>query len=190
MLWNWNHKFFGTKLRGVYLAVRILFLPKLAIGWPSSSLASSGNSMLKKILRLTTSELSLLPSSDAGSPWCSSGVCGLCPMEFPPESLFFSFRGGPLCRRSIMEWRFLRPRCAETLCVAHLIRFIGADTLPSLWCGGIAIVVLRTVESNTQQHSTRWLQRPTRRRNLVDEKRSFSSGKSSGNWKVISVADA
>lgn len=26
MLWNWNHKFFGMKDKGVYLAVRILFL--------------------------------------------------------------------------------------------------------------------------------------------------------------------
>jgi len=24
-LWNWNHKFLGTKESGVYLAVRILF---------------------------------------------------------------------------------------------------------------------------------------------------------------------
>jgi heme A synthase len=25
-LWNWNHRFLGMKLRGVYLAVLILFL--------------------------------------------------------------------------------------------------------------------------------------------------------------------
>ena len=70
ILWNWNHKFLGTKLKGVYLAVRILFLPKLASGCPSASLASSGNGILKKILRLVSvkSPLASGPSASSGMP--------------------------------------------------------------------------------------------------------------------------
>lgn len=47
-----------------------------------------------------------------------------------------------------MEWRLLRPLCAETLCVAHLIRLLGVETLPSLWSGVIAILVPRALERN------------------------------------------
>lgn len=46
MLWNWNHRFFGTNERGVYFAVRILFRGYSLMGWPSSSM-SSGSGRLK-----------------------------------------------------------------------------------------------------------------------------------------------
>ena len=47
ILWNWNHRFFGKKLNGVYFAVRILFRANCVIGFPSSSLTSSGSGTLK-----------------------------------------------------------------------------------------------------------------------------------------------
>ncbi len=140
MLWNWNHRFFGRKLRGVYFEVRILFLPKFAIGCPSSSFASSGNGILKKILRRTSWETSTLPLSDPLSPSCTSPVRDLSPNDSPPASLFFSFKPCPLWNRSIMERRLLRPLCPPTLCVAHLIRLIGVETLLPFWSGCIAIV--------------------------------------------------
>jgi hypothetical protein len=47
MLWNWNHRFLGTKLSGVYFAVLILLRAYCAIAWPSSSRAVCGSGMLK-----------------------------------------------------------------------------------------------------------------------------------------------
>ena len=83
ILWNWNHKFFGMKLKGVYLAVRILFLAYLARGRPSSSFASSGKGMLKKILLLKSpwSPFSVDVSVSSGTPF----KCGPS-----ADSLFFS----------------------------------------------------------------------------------------------------
>lgn len=80
--WNWKNKFFGMKLKGVYFAVRILFLPKLAFGCPSASLASSGKGILKKILRLVSS----------GSPPSEASVSSGIPSNVGVSalSLFFS----------------------------------------------------------------------------------------------------
>lgn len=83
MLWNWNHKFFGMKLKGVYFAVRILFRAYLAKGRPSSSFASSGKGMLKNILR---PESSWSPLRFEGS--VSSGTLSKCGPS--ADSLFFS----------------------------------------------------------------------------------------------------
>lgn len=83
MLWNWNHRFFGMKLKGVYLAVRILFLAYLARGRPSSSFASSGKGMLKNILRLESSWSPLSVEVSVSS--CIPSKC-----EPSPDSLFFS----------------------------------------------------------------------------------------------------
>ncbi len=132
MLWNWNHKFFGMKLNGVYLAVRILFLSKIVIGRPSSSLASSGKGMLKNILRLLGAWSS--PSSElSASSWTAPK------WEPPVASLFFSLDPVLLWSLSRMPWRFLLSLRPVTLCVAHRIRLIGVDTLLSSWYGWIAI---------------------------------------------------
>ena len=47
MLWNWNHRFFGMKLIGVYLAVRILLRAYEWMGVPSSSRSEGGSGTLK-----------------------------------------------------------------------------------------------------------------------------------------------
>jgi hypothetical protein len=47
MLWNWNHRFLGMKLMGVYFAVRILLRAYDSRGWPSSSRADGGSGTLK-----------------------------------------------------------------------------------------------------------------------------------------------
>lgn len=83
ILWNWNHKFFGMKLKGVYFAVRILFLAYLARGRPSSSFASSGKGMLKNILRLDSSESPFSVEVSVSS--CMPSKC-----ELSTDSLFFS----------------------------------------------------------------------------------------------------
>ena len=124
ILWNWNHRFFGTKLSGVYLAVRILFLSNVVIGRPSSSLASSGRGMLKNILRLLNA-----PSSPSSEPSASS--CTASRWEPPVDSLFFSLDANLLWNLSMIPWRFLRSLKPVTLCVAHRIRLIGVETLRS-----------------------------------------------------------
>lgn len=83
MLWNWNHRFFGMKLNGVYFAVRILFRAYLAKGRPSSSFASSGKGMLKNILRLESSWSPL--SDEASNSSCIPSSC-----EPSTDALFFS----------------------------------------------------------------------------------------------------
>lgn len=72
------------KLKGVYLAVRILFLANLARGCPFSSFASSGKGMLKNIFR---PESSWSPFSvvDVSVSSCMPSKC-----EPSVDSRFFS----------------------------------------------------------------------------------------------------
>lgn len=137
MLWNWNHKFLGMKLIGVYLAVRILFRTNCVVGWPSSSRASSGNGMLKKTRR--------------PAPACSaeaSDSSGTDSRSVPFDSrLVESSVERFLCERRLrMDCRFVPPCEPVTLWVAQRNRFAGAvsrgpeEASLSSWYGWMAMV--------------------------------------------------
>lgn len=130
MLWNWNHKFFGMKESGVYLAVRILFLVYVCFGSPVSSLNSSGRGWLKnRILPSPSSlEAELCASSRSTS---SSGSLTLSSRDpwLVPDCLFFSVEVVRLCILSIIDTRFVPPLLIVNFLVAHLER-LGVISSP------------------------------------------------------------
>ena len=121
ILWNWSHKFLGMKLRGVYLAVRILLRVKRVMGWPSSSLASGGSGRLKNIL---------LPASGVGSLPTSSSCCARSGSVSVALDLFDCRLVGVrarCCKRASIDSRFDCAFWPVTRCVAHRILLIGFD---------------------------------------------------------------
>ena len=83
MFRNWKYRFFGTKLSGVYLAVRILLRSNAARGRPSSPLASSGRSRLKKMVRALSS-----PASEASTASLRAWVEPASELPAPVDSRF------------------------------------------------------------------------------------------------------
>lgn len=144
------------KLRGVYLAVRILFRPKSARGWPVSSLASSGNGILKNI-RLAV--LSCSFSSDTP----------LSPFAEPlAESLFFSAEPFLAWKRSSILPRFLCSLFPVTRWVAQRFRLIGlVIRLAWVWLTAFIAAAMTDVRRKGKQVRCRQcnalIQRRTRR---------------------------
>ena len=138
MLWNWNQIFLGTKLNGVYLAVRILLRTNCVLGKPSSSRASSGNGWLKKMRRPGP------PSEESGSASASISV-GVDSRSVPVDSLFVESPSLFGWRLNI-DWRASRPMVPEARFVAHRNRLAGAvsngfdEASLSCWLGCVAMV--------------------------------------------------
>jgi hypothetical protein len=80
MLWNWNHRFREETERRILWGANLV-PAKVRDRMSSSSFASSGNGILKKILRRTSWETSTLPLSDPLSPSCTSPVRDLSPND-------------------------------------------------------------------------------------------------------------
>ena len=127
-LWNWNHKFFGRKLSGVYLDVRILFLPNCFFSFPFSAFASGGTGTLKNIVRESSSS----GSAPSSWPFCSLGS------GVPVDCRFSSPEVVRLCRLRI-DIRLRRPSPPVTLCVAHRCRLTGFETLLSFVTGSAVL---------------------------------------------------
>lgn len=157
MLWNWNHKFLGTKLMAVYFAVRILFREYVALGCPSSSLSSAGSGILKNTRLLLS--CSSLPVSEP-----LSGASLSLPVVFvvPEDSRFFSVEVVRLWRRCMSEARFLSPLVPPALCVAHRILFTGFETSLSSWVGSKAIALAGRLAGEAARRAPQML--PCRRR--------------------------
>lgn len=121
MFWNWNHRFFGKKESGVYLAVRILFRVNCCIGLPSSSTMLEGSGWLKYSCRGPGPCDS--SSSSPSSAFCPPGCCEWRASE-PPDCLFFSLWEGFNDCRPIRESRFRLLLLTVILRVAHLDLFV------------------------------------------------------------------
>lgn len=138
--WNWNQRFFGTKDKGVYLAVRILLRVNSCIGLPSSSSRSGGNGRLKYSCRGPCSRSISSSSSISLVPWSPSWGFAWddCKVSEPPDCLFFSEVTDFLLLRPMSDRRLMPLLLTVNLLVAHLERFV----LSSLVLSGLLLSLL------------------------------------------------
>lgn len=127
------------KLKGVYLAVRILLRLYVCSGRPSSSRAESGNGLLKYMVRAGADGDDAAPSSS------------MFPVSFSPyvpaELRFSAFSLLAACRANI-DRRLTEAARPVTLLVAHRNRFAGLEV--SMSPGSVMVIAIVDVSCGTR----------------------------------------